>query len=73
MSLLGKRLHFLENLDTKYDNISCFCLLGKDFFDTRNGQVLADLNFAQRNSSANPKTEVSFTWSLITTDGKSVN
>lgn len=49
---------FLENLDTKFDNISCFPFLGKDFFDTRNGQVLADLNFAHR-SSANPKTEVS--------------
>lgn len=59
MYLLGNRLHFLENLVTKFDNISCFCLLGKDFFDTRNGQVLADLNFAPRSSSANPKTEVS--------------
>lgn len=56
---MGNRLHFLENLDTKYDNTSCFRLVGKDFFDTRNGQVLADLNFTQRSSSANPKTEVS--------------
>ncbi|RMX53041.1 hypothetical protein pdam_00020357 [Pocillopora damicornis] len=32
---------------------------GKDFFDTRSGRVLADLNFAER-SSVNAKTEIGF-------------
>ena len=61
VSILGKWLPFPRSFGDEIGNqLSFSSLSGKDFFDTRSGRVLADLNFADHRTSANSKSEVSY-------------